>query len=130
MDVLLSIKPKYVKAILEGEKRFEFRREIFKHREINRAYIYASSPVKKIVAMFDIGDILEDDPVNLWDNVKNSAGINDLDFFHYFKGKSKAYAIEIQHLQKLDHPIDPKKAMPGFVPPHSFCYLDGIPKAK
>lgn len=130
MDVLLTIKPKYVKAILEGEKRFEFRREIFKHREVNRAYIYASSPVKKIVAMFEIGDILEDDPVHLWDSVKDYAGINDLDFFQYFKGKSKAYAIEIQHLQKFDHPIDPRKSLPGFVPPQSFCYLDGIPQAK
>jgi len=130
MDVLLSIKPKYVKALIEGEKRFVFRREIFKHREVNRGYIYASSPVKKIVAMFDIGDILEDDPVHLWDNVKDYAGINDLDFFQYFKGKSKAYAIKIQHLQKFDHPIDPWKTLPRFVPPQSFCYLDRIPKAK
>ncbi len=130
MDVVLSIKPKYVKSIIEGEKRYEFRREIFKHRDIHRVYIYASSPVKKIVAMFEIGDILEDNPVDLWGDVKDYAGINDHDFFQYFKGKSKAYAIAIQHLQKFDHPINPWKTMPGFVPPQSFCYLDGFPMVK
>jgi type I restriction enzyme S subunit len=30
MDVLLSIKPKYVDAILKGEKKYEFRKIIFK----------------------------------------------------------------------------------------------------
>lgn len=125
MDVLLSIKPKFVKSILEGEKRYEFRKRIFKNREISRIYIYSSSPVKKIVGTFDIGGILEDHPVDLWDNVKECAGINNHDFFSYFKGKSRAFAIEIQNLQEFSDPIDPYEVMPGFVPPQSYCYMDG-----
>ena len=126
MDVLLSIKPKYVKSILEGGKRYEFRKTIFKNREINRIYIYSSSPVKKIVASFVIGDILEDHPSYLWDKVKEYAGINDRDFFAYFEGKSRAFAIEIQNLRELPDPIDPYETMPGFVPPQSYCYMDGL----
>ena len=125
MDVLLSIKPKHVKSIIMGEKRYEFRKTIFKNREINRIYIYSSSPVKKIVGTFEIGAILEDHPVNLWANVKEYAGINDRDFFSYFEGKSRAFAIEIQNLQEFPDPIDPYKTMTGFVPPQSFCYVDG-----
>jgi type I restriction enzyme S subunit len=126
MDVLLSIKPKYVKSILEGGKRYEFRKTIFKNREINRIYIYSSSPVKKIVASFVIGDILEDCPSDLWDTVKEHAGIDYLDFFAYFEGKSRAFAIEIQNLRELTDPIDPYETMPGFVPPQSYCYMDGL----
>jgi predicted transcriptional regulator len=125
MDVLLSIRPKYVKSIIEGDKRYEFRKTIFKNREINRIYIYSSSPVKKIVGTFEIGGILEDHPVDLWDNVKDYAGINDRDFFAYFEGKSRAFAIGIQNLQEFIDPIDPWKTMPGFVPPQSYCYVDG-----
>jgi predicted transcriptional regulator len=125
MDVLLSIKPKYVKSILDGEKRYEFRKTIFKNREINRIYIYSSSPVKKIVGTFEIGGILEGHPVDLWDTVKEFAGIDDRDFFAYFEGKSRAFAIEIQNLQEFDNPIDPYETMPGFVPPQSYCYMDG-----
>jgi type I restriction enzyme S subunit len=120
------MKPKYVKSILEGGKRYEFRKTIFKNREINRIYIYSSSPVKKIVASFVIGDILEDHPVDLWDTVKEYAGINDRDFFTYFEGKSRAFAIEIQNLLELPDPIDPYETMPGFVPPQSYCYMDGL----
>ena len=126
MDVLLSIKPKYVKSIIEGEKRYEFRKTIFKNREINRIYIYSSSPVKKIVASFVIGDILEDRPSDLWDTVKEYAGIDYLNFFAYFEGKSRAFAIEIQNLRELPDPIDPYETMPRFVPPQSYCYMDGM----
>lgn len=126
MDVLLSIKPRYVKSILEGEKRYEFRKTIFKNREIDRIYIYSSSPVKKIVASFEVGGIFENHPVDLWDTVKEFAGIDNRDFFSYFAGRSRGYAIGISNLQEFNDPIDPYETMPGFVPPQSYCYLDGL----
>uniref|UniRef100_UPI003FD808D8 ASCH domain-containing protein n=2 Tax=Methanoregula sp. TaxID=2052170 RepID=UPI003FD808D8 len=86
MDVLLSIKPKYVRSIIEGEKRYEFRKAIFKDRSVNRIFIYSSAPVKKIVAVFEIGTILEDHPDILWDRVRDYAGIDDSEFFTYFAG--------------------------------------------
>jgi Uncharacterized conserved protein len=82
--------------------------------------------VKKIVASFVIGDILEDHPSDLWDMVKEYAGINDRDFFTYFEGKSRAFAIGIQNLRELSDPIDPYETIPGFVPPQSYCYMDGL----
>jgi len=130
MDVLLSIKPKYVKSIVEGEKRYEFRKTIFKKRDIDHIFIYSSMPVKKIVAKFEIGKILEDHPANLWETVKEYAGISDRDFFSYFEGKSRAVAIEIQNLQEFSNPIDPYETIPGFVPPQSYRYLDGLPVAE
>jgi type I restriction enzyme S subunit len=125
MYVLLSIKPKYVKSIIEGDKRYEFRKKIFKNREINRIYIYSSSPVKKIAGTFEIGGILEDHPCDLWDMVKEFAGIDNRDFFAYFEGKSQAFAIKIQNLREFSEPIDPYETMPGFVPPQSYCHMDG-----
>jgi len=126
MDVLLSIKPRYVKSIIDGEKRYEFRKSVFKHPDIFRVYIYASSPVKKIVGSFEVGDILEDRPADLWENVKDYAGIDDQDFFSYFAGKSRAFAIKIQDLREFSKPIDPRETMPGFVPPQSYCYMNGV----
>jgi len=51
MIALVSIKPKYADLILSGEKTIELRK-MFNHK-INRVYLYASSPVKRIVAVFD-----------------------------------------------------------------------------
>ena len=130
MDVLLSIKPKYVKSILSGDKRYEFRRTIFRNRGINRIFIYSSSPVKKIVGFFEVGVILEDHPVDLWVRVREDAGIYEWDFFSYFAGKSRGFAIEIRNLREFPAPVDPWETVPGFVPPQSFCYMDDLAVAK
>ena len=52
MNVLLSVKPKYAEKIVEGKKKYEFRRAIFQKQNIEKVYIYSSSPVSKIVAAF------------------------------------------------------------------------------
>jgi predicted transcriptional regulator len=124
MDVILSIKPKYVRSIIEGEKRYEFRKTIFKNRTINRVFIYSSAPVKRIVALFEISTILEDHPVALWDSVRDYAGIDDCEFFSYFAGRTRGYAIGIENVQEFDEPIDPRAAVPNFVPPQSYSYFN------
>jgi len=132
MDVILSIKPKYVDAIMRGEKKFEFRKNIFKNKKINYVYIYASSPIKRIVGYFRIQRIIEDNPESLWNRFKDRSGINDDEFFKYFKDNRKGFAIEIGDLEKFKNPIDPKKTIPDFIPPQSFCYLETslLPKSK
>jgi len=123
MNVLLSIKPKYVNEILSGKKIFEFRKAIFKKKDISKVFIYSSSPVKKIVASFEIARIIEDSPQKLWDKCHEYGGIPENDFFEYFKNSDTAYAIEISNLDEFSEPIDPYKLKKSFKPPQSYCYL-------
>lgn len=52
MDIILSIKPKYAYLILSGEKTIEVRK-VFPKKEIERIYLYSSSPVQKVVGYID-----------------------------------------------------------------------------
>lgn len=52
MDVLLSIKPRFAEAILDGRKKYEFRKNKFSEKDINCVYIYSTSPIRKIVGIF------------------------------------------------------------------------------
>ena len=124
MNVLMSIKPVYASRIIEGTKKYEFRKSIFKKRSVDLIYIYSSHPVKKIVGKFTIGDILEDRPDNLWDAVKDQSGLDESEFFNYFRGRSKGYAIGIDEFTPFKDPIDPRLHYDNFVPPQSFCYVD------
>ncbi|MBC2746251.1 MAG: hypothetical protein HF975_04445 [ANME-2 cluster archaeon] len=123
MNVLLSIKPKYAIQILKGNKRYEFRKSIFKNRNIDQVYIYSSSPVKRITGAFSIKQIIEKHPIQLWNECKDFSGIDEDDFLKYFKGKETGFAIEIGEVKAFD-PINPKDHIPFFVPPQSFCYTD------
>jgi len=125
MSVLLSIKPKYIEQIENGSKLYEFRRVIFK-QDIEEIYVYATAPIKQIVGKICIDEIIEDTPKNLWGNFKQKAGINKKDFFEYFSGKEKGYAIKIKDFISFEEPIDPYQENPEFVPPQSYAYLDNI----
>ena len=126
MRVLMSIKPKYVKSILDGTKKFEFRKKIFKRTDIDEIIIYSSSPEKKIVGVFKIGRILEDTPENLWDLCKDNSGISKEDFFKYFKNYFRGYAIEIKNLKIFSKKINPYEMIQGFRPPQSYCYIHDL----
>lgn len=124
MKVLLSIKPQYVDQIIKGNKKYEFRKKIFKRKEeVEEVYIYSTSPVKKIVGYFKFNRIIEDHPERLWEEYKEHSGIAEFEFFEYFKEKDLGFAIEINQLKVFDTPIDPRMFMPNFVAPQSFRYL-------
>jgi len=125
MNAILSIKPKYVNAILEGYKRYEFRKTSFR-RDVKEVFVYATKPIGKIVCKFYVGEIIEDTPENLWENFKNFSGLAEEDFFTYFRGREKGVAIEIQDVEKFKEPIDPKRIDPKFIPPQSWIYISSF----
>jgi predicted transcriptional regulator len=89
------LKPEYCEKIKSGNKKFEFRKKIFKRQDdIESVYIYATSPVKKIVGLFTFETILKDSPENLWERCKTSAGIERETFLNYFEGKNEGFAIK------------------------------------
>ncbi len=122
MNVLLSVKPKYAEKILEGGKKYEFRRSIFRRNDVEKVYIYSSSPVSKIIAVFEIERILKDSPKEIWKQCQKYAGISKKDFFAYFKNSEVAFAIEIGGVDSFHEPIDPF-IIENFKPPQSFYYV-------
>lgn len=100
MKVLLSIKPEYAEKILHGEKKYEFRRTIFKSLSVTKIVIYASSPVRKVIGEFDIDCIMSLDIDNLWEKTKNHSGINKEYYDSYFHGKEIGHAIKIKRARR------------------------------
>jgi len=123
LDVLLSIRPEYADAILDGTKRYEFRRVAFSRPDVTRIYLYATSKVRRIVGWFEVDGVYRDSPERIWERCRDHAGISADDFFRYFEGCSRACAIRVRNPVRFPEPVDPHVAMPGFAPPQSFRYL-------
>jgi predicted transcriptional regulator len=121
MRILLSIKPKYANLIIEGVKKYEFRRQIFRKR-IEKAYIYCTRPVKKIIGYFTVEEILSDKPKKIWKLCRDQSGIAYEEFFAYFKNSEIAFAIKIGKVKKLNIPIEIKDLDVKI--PQSFCYVN------
>ena len=124
MNLLISIKPEFVKKILSGEKKYEFRRTIFRQK-VDKIYIYSTAPDKLIVGYFDFEEIIEDTPSNLWDKFNKCGGISKESFFDYYEGKEIGYAIKIGKLHIFPKPID-VSSLENFRAPQSFCYIEDI----
>lgn len=124
MKVLLSIKPEFVEKIFSGEKKFEYRRSLFRREDISTIVIYATQPVGMIVGEFEISSVLQDDPDRIWAATRKSSGITEEFFNQYFSGKKIGYAIQIGKVQRYAKLINPHNADRAFVAPQSFMYIE------
>ena len=125
MKILLSIKPEFAESILNGYKKFEFRKTIFRNKEVRAVIIYATMPVGKVIGEFEIEKILSSQPDELWNMTKKYAGITRDFFDEYFSERDKGFAIEVKNPLRYDTPIPLNELIPGAVPPQSFRYIRG-----
>lgn len=123
MKVLLSIKPEFVEKILDGSKKYEFRKSVFKRENITKVVIYSTMPVGKIVAEFDIEKVIHDEPEKLWRKTRKHAGISKNFFNEYFCGRENAVAIKVGQITEYAEPMCITTLGENITPPQSYRYL-------
>ena len=122
MKVILSIKPEFAEKIFNGSKRFEFRRRLYKNKDVKAVIVYASAPISKIIGEFEIDDVIHDKLDSLWGTTNEYSGISENYYLNYFRGKERGYAIAVKKAELYDEPICIKEAF-GISPPQSFAYV-------
>lgn len=122
MRVLLSIKPEFANKIFDGTKKFEFRKSIFKNKDVKTIVVYASSPVQQVIGEFEIEKILNLDLDTLWSLTQDFSGISEDFFYDYFSDKEAGYAIKIKNVKRYHEPKNLREEFNLF-PPQSFAYL-------
>lgn len=123
MKVLLSIKPEFVDRILEGTKKFEFRKNSFKRQGITTVVVYSTMPVGKVVGEFDIEDVISESPELLWQKTGQAAGISKEFFDEYYLGREKGTAIKVGNVIIYERPLCLSELGENITPPQSYRYL-------
>lgn len=124
MKVLLSIKPEFVKKILSGEKKYEYRRIIFKDKSVKTIVIYSTLPVGKVVGEIEIDNIINENVNLLWEKTKTYSGISHEYFQSYFNGKENGYAISFKNVTTYEKPMSLSEISKDMHAPQSFCYIN------
>ncbi len=122
MKAIMSIKPEYVNQIIEGNKKFEFRRSIFK-QHIESIIVYSSSPVQLLVGEIIFDNVLFLNLEDLWNQTKKDSGISESFFYDYFQGLQQGYAISIKDFIVYEKPLNILETY-GKKPPQSFLYVN------
>ncbi len=123
MKLLLSIKPRFADLIFSGEKRYEFRKSIFRRSDVKSVVVYASHPISKAIGEFEIETVIEDDLERLWEATRAFAGISEEFFFDYFSNRETGYAIKVKSYTVYEEPYCIRTVL-GMTPPQSFAYID------
>jgi predicted transcriptional regulator len=122
-NVLLSIKPVFAERIFNGQKRYEFRKVIFRNTNVKKIYVYASSPISKVIGEFQIDGVLKMPPDQLWQVSCAGAGITREFFDSYFLGREYGYAIKIGRVHQYNDPLELRKHFNIKQAPQSFVYV-------
>jgi predicted transcriptional regulator len=125
--MMVSIKPKFVEKIIEGEKLIELRK--CKPNVNNGDYliIYATTPIKAVVAYAKIKSISYEPISDFWFEHGDKTGISFNEYQSYYNNQSHAVGIEFEDLQILSTIIelDTLRRRHGiFNPPQTFKYLE------
>ena len=108
--IVMSLKPKYAKAIYEGRKNWEFRKTpppLFKW-----IYIYESAPVSEITGTLIFTNEIRGLPSSVYEIAKsnrlfsrNLPGISYSELEEYAGRLNLVSALRVHRAERLDHPI-------------------------
>lgn len=120
----MSIKPQYADKILNGTKKFEFRKSIPKRiDEVDKILIYSTSPVQRVIGYFTVKKVYKMNPLELWLHTWKQAGIGINDFQQYFQDKEFGYAVEIDEVTTYHKPLLFKEIDATGKIPQNFKYI-------
>lgn len=126
--VMVSLRPKYARAIASGAKTVELRRRFPELPPGTPIVIYTTVPVAAVTGVMWVGEVIRQSPSSLWSAVGDHAAVSRGTFFDYFEGCESGVALVIDRYQ----PLAPRsssglaRVWPGFRPPQSFRYVPEV----
>lgn len=122
--VLISVHPIFAAEIAAGRKKVEFRRR-WSNMPTDVLVVYATAPIKAIVAVAEISEVRKAGHAHLWEICKSFGGaITRARLRDYMHDLDQGVAIILGRLAVPKIGISPLEAFGSdFVPPQSYRYL-------
>lgn len=125
MRILLSIRPQPAREIWARRKTIEIRRRWRRAPGPITALVYVTSPTRMIEGEVWLGMVTRGHPDSLWPWIDGRAAITEAEFRAYAGAAKVLSAIEIDHAEPFENPIDPRVVLnrPPMRPPRSWRYI-------
>lgn len=124
-QVVMSVRPRYAEAIMDGRKKVEFRKRPLAS-DVSVVWVYATAPVQRIIGCFEVDATVTAPPGDLWRQFASVGAIDRADFDRYYAGSSVGSGICIGNVVRLEVPAPIQELLPSGVPPQSFAYVEPV----
>jgi predicted transcriptional regulator len=123
--LVLSLRPRFADAILDGRKTAELRRQRVGAPAGTRIILYSSTPVMAVVGTARIAAVHTLQPGSAWRRFGRRLQLQRDEFDNYLTGCLAACVVELEHVQRLDSPLPLGQLhqLTRFRPPQSYRYL-------
>jgi predicted transcriptional regulator len=124
--LVVSVKPEFAEKIFTGEKSIELRKSTPNVSPGDIVVVYCTSPVKAVVGICQVKEIIKLKPSAMWRIHNCVLGIDKKRYEEYYNDAAVAVGIVLKSVSKLDQNIsliDIRKMFPLFQPPQTFRYL-------
>jgi predicted transcriptional regulator len=124
-EAIISIKPPFAEAILDGSKTVELRRKIPPLAIGTRLWIYATKPTGAVIGSAVVEKIVRGTPDEIWIKFSENAGISRIGFDSYFDGAKEAIGLVLRDVSRAKPvEIDQLRSLrTGFHPPQVMARL-------
>lgn len=124
--ILISLASRHADKIFAGQKQVELRRRPMRVAPGATVWIYVKLPVGSIVGRAKIEAVHALSPTLLWRRFGLMSGLSRREFFEYFQGVTKGFALVLEGAQRLRRSLSLnalRKTTKRFQPPQFFIRL-------
>ncbi len=124
--VLMSVRPRFAAALLDGSKTVEIRRRRVRIAAGTICLLYATSPEKSLVGAVTVAATSTCDPAALWQEWGARTELRREEFDDYLAGCTEASAILIASAGAFTEPIplaELRRRHTSFLAPQSYRFL-------
>lgn len=123
--LLLSVKPRFARAILEGRKTIEVRRKFPDLPPGTVVVLYSTSPERAVVGTVRLKQTFRVAPNDVWESYANNIDIDKNALSEYLEGVVESTLLEVEAPEIWEQPVRLRalREMLGIEPPQSFRYL-------
>lgn len=123
---LISLEERFAEGILKSTKRVELRRRPMRLEAAATIWLYVKVPVGKVVGSVQVHSLHALAPATLWRRYGDVSGLARNEFFEYFSGVERGFALVLENPVRLPEPVDLERLRTlngGFQPPQFFQHL-------
>lgn len=125
-SILISLERRHANNVLSGSKTVEFRRRRMDVGVGATVWIYEKMPAGRVVGTATVAAVFYLTPAYMWRKFSSVAGLSKAEFFQYFEGVDKGFAVLLRQPTVLCSPVplsELRLARAGFQPPQFFMRL-------
>jgi predicted transcriptional regulator len=125
--VLLSVRPRFADALLDGTKTVEMRRRPMRLHAGTLCLLYASSPIRALTGALSVAGVDHGTPDELWRRHSSRTALTRDEYNDYLDGRSTACALLVAAVIAFHTPVplaELRRRSDAFVVPQSYRFVD------